>query len=144
MNHKDIETILLFQLDRTSRKSKIFTQRTFDEQGLGINVDQWVLLKIVDETGPLSQKQLADKASRDPSSITRSLDLLEKKELLVRSPIPDNRRQYNIVLTKKGKAFIDKNMETVQNHRKLSMQGFTEEEQKTLLQMLQKIQRNMS
>lgn len=144
MAHTPIEDIILFQIDRTSKVSKIYSQKEFDRKNLGITVDQWVLLKIIDEWQPISQRELADKSKRDPASITRTLDILEKKEFLLRENIPNNRRQYNIKLTNNGIAFIKENMRMVNKHRKTSIKGLSQKELENLKSMLTKIQDNMS
>lgn len=144
MSHKNIEEVILFQIDRTSKIAKIYSQREFDKKNLGITVDQWVLLKIVDEAQPISQKRLADRSKRDPASITRTLDILEKKGILVRETIPNNRRQYHIKLTEYGTNFVNKNMKMIERHRKFSLAGLSQGDLIKLKSMLLKIQKNMS
>jgi DNA-binding MarR family transcriptional regulator len=139
-----IEDVILFQLDKTNKNAKMYAQREFDRLQLGITVDQWVLLKIIEESEQLSQIELAEKSLRDPASITRTLDLLEKKLLLRREPIIDNRRQYRVALTRQGKAFVRKHMAMVIRHRKRSVRGFSAQELEQLKAMLLRIQENMS
>ena len=54
----DINRVILFQIDQTSKIAKQYSQRELDRRELGITVDQWVLLKIIEESAPLSQKEL--------------------------------------------------------------------------------------
>ncbi len=144
MAKSNIEEVILFQIDRTSKVSKIHSQKEFDRKKLGITIDQWVLFKIIEESQPISQKELADKSKRDPASITRTLDILQRKALVLREPIPDNRRQYNIRLTDKGAAFVKEHMKMIDRHRKASVKGFSEKELETLKEMLLRIQTNMA
>lgn len=144
MKEIPLEDLILFQIDKTSKVSKVYSQREFDKVGLGITIDQWVLLKIIQGSGQLSQKELADKSLRDPASITRTLDLLEKKGYVERMPVEGNRRQHNIVVTKAGEKFITKHMKMVNEHRELSTKGFTKKEMETLMALLLRIQENMS
>ena len=141
---KEINEIILFQLDKTSKVTKQYSQSVMDKLGFGLRIEQWVLLKIIHENSPLSQRELATKSLRDPASITRTLDILSKKAFINRLPIPNNRRQYNIELTAVGATFVDENMETVKELRSLSVKGFSDEELKTLSSMLLRIQENMS
>ncbi|MEQ8245600.1 MarR family transcriptional regulator [Fulvivirga sp.] len=139
-----IEDVILFQIEKTSKISKVYSQRDFDRLGLGITIEQWILLKIIEEFDQMSQKELAKKSLRDPASITRTLDLLSKKGLIERQAIENNRRQYNIKLSPAGKTFVKNNIGIVQKHRSKSVEGFTAEELKTLEGMLKRIQNNMS
>ncbi len=134
--------VILFAIDQASRTGKQYSQREFDRAGLGITVDQWVLLKIIEENESLSQSELAEKSLRDPASITRTLDILQRKNLVSREPIPENRRQYDVQLTEEGTEFVKANMNMVEAHRARSIEGFSEEELTTLKSFLQRIQQN--
>jgi DNA-binding MarR family transcriptional regulator len=140
---KKLDTVILFLIDQTSKIAKQYSQKEFDKLSLGITVDQWVLLKIVQENEVLSQVELAKKSFRDPASITRTIDILEKKGLIMRENILDNRRQFNIKLTTEGHFFIQKNMNFVNELRALSIKGFSVEELNSLKSMLLRIQKNM-
>jgi DNA-binding MarR family transcriptional regulator len=140
---KNIEDVVLFQIDKTNKMAKQHSQRLVDERGMGITVEQWVLLKIVHEESSLTQKELATKSTRDPASITRTLDILGKKNLISREAIPENRRSYNIALTKEGKVFVKKHIGFVQELRENSVKGITKKEMILLVDLLKKMQLNM-
>jgi DNA-binding MarR family transcriptional regulator len=138
-----LEEVLLFQIDQTNKIAKQYSQKEFDRLGFGITVDQWVLLKIIDESEELSQKELAAKSFRDPASITRSLDILQKNDLIARMNVSGNRRSYNIRLSVHGMKFVAKNMGLINAQRAKSIEGFTHDEASKLLSMLLKIQKNL-
>ena len=143
MHKDDLSKVVLFLIDQASRTAKQYSQREFDRLGLGITVDQWVLLKIIEQNHDLSQKELANISKRDPASITRSLDILEKKDLATRTAKVGDRRQYSVILTEKGRYFIDEHMTMIRDHRKKSVAGFTKKELQELQSMLLRIQHNM-
>lgn len=143
MKKQNLNDLILFQLDKTNKMAKQYSQCEFDRLKLDITVDQWVLLKIIEENGPLSQRELAALSVRDPASITRTLDLMEKKSWINRESIPGNRRQYNIQLSEDGKKFVKTNMKMIKKHRLKSTNGFNKEELELLKNMLKKIQDNM-
>ena len=141
--YNDINKVILFQIDQTSKIAKQYSQRELDRRELGITVDQWVLLKIIEESAPLSQKELGMRSKRDPASITRTLDLLEKKGLIERASMENNRRQYNILLTPAGADFVSANMGLITGLRERSVEGFSNQELEQLHSMLKRIQENM-
>ena len=141
---EDINDVILFQIDKTSKVSKLYSQREFDKLDFGITIDQWVLLKIIEESRQLSQKELAEKSLRDPASITRTLDILQKKGFIIREALENNRRQYNIILTAEGANFVKEHMKVVKQHRAKSTEGFTTEEVEQLKSFLLRIQKNFS
>ena len=138
----EIESVIMFLIERTLKTAKRYSQLAFDQMELNITVDQWVLLKIIDEKEPLSQKELGEFSIRDKASIARTMVLLEKKGYVLRTPIPENRREYNISLSKTGKQFVHQNMDMIREHRKKSLEGFSEAEVQSLQDMLLRIQRN--
>lgn len=140
---QSLEEVVLYLIDQTARISKRYAQRTFDERQMGITVDQWVLLKIIHEHPGLSQKALAEKAIRDGASVTRTLDLLEKKGLLQRKALPDNRRQYAVELSIEGQRFVNRHMDMVQQQRQNSVKGLSKTEITLLKTILLKMQDNM-
>ena len=141
--NQKIEDVILFQLDLTSKLSKQYSQRDFDKLGLGITVEQWVLMKIVSESKNLTQKELADKSNRDPASITRTLDILEKKGLLSRQEILGNRRSYHICLSIEGEKFIEKNLDLIVSHRENSIKGISKQDLRIVSEVLKKMRDNM-
>lgn len=138
-----VEKVILFQIEQTSKISKIYSQREFDRLGMNITVEQWIIIKIIEENPEISQKELADKSLRDPASITRTLDLLQKRNLIDRLAIPGNRRQYNLVLTAEGKELIHNYLPIIEEHRKRSTAGLSKKEINKLSEILLKIQKNM-
>jgi MarR family transcriptional regulator for hemolysin len=138
-----IEEVVLFQIERTNKLARQYSQREFDQLELGITVEQWILMKILDEKAPLAQKELAEFSLRDPASITRTLDLLQKKGYVQREPIEGNRRQYAIHLTKEGSAFVKKHFHIVQAQRAQSVKGLSLSEVQHLKHILEKIQDNL-
>jgi MarR family transcriptional regulator, transcriptional regulator for hemolysin len=140
---KELETTVLYVIDQTTKIAKQYSQKEFDLLGIGITVEQWILLKVVEEKSGLSQNELAKETNRDPASITRTLDLLQKKGLIIREAIADNRRQYNIMLSQEGIAFVKQNMPLINDMRNISIKGFSKEEVESLISMLYRIQKNM-
>jgi MarR family transcriptional regulator, transcriptional regulator for hemolysin len=140
---KELETTVLYVIDQTTKIAKQYSQKEFDLLGIGITVEQWILLKVVEEKSGLSQNELAKETNRDPASITRTLDLLQKKGLIIREAIADNRRQYNIMLSQEGLDFVKQNMPLINDMRNISINGFTKEEVDSLISMLYRIQKNM-
>ena len=138
-----LKDVILFQIEQASKASKQYSQREFDALKLDLTVEQWVLIMIVSENPNLTQRELADKSRRDPASITRTLDLLEKKGRIMRNVDPLNRRTYIISMTEAGKGFIKTNANLIAQHREQSVANFTEEDLAKFSGYLQRIIGNM-
>lgn len=65
----------------------------------GVTPGEWNALNQLDHHGPLSQKHLADALRKEQATITRSVDRMVRKGLVVREPDPSDRRANIISLT---------------------------------------------
>lgn len=74
----------------------------FKEADLGITVEQWSILSILWQKDKVTQQTLSDITMRDKPSITRLIDNLEKRNLVVRIHDTSDRRVNLIYLTQKG------------------------------------------
>ena len=70
---------------------------------LGVTADQFVLMLAINEAGKLTQRELADRISSDPSTVRAMLVLLEKNGLVLREPHPLDTRAKSVKLTTAGK-----------------------------------------
>lgn len=125
---ESLHQTVLFLIDQVGKRSKRHAQRRMDQAGMGVTIDQWVLLKVLEDMGGGTQRELAERAVRDPASITRTLDLLEKKQLLERVQVEGDRRSYQVLLTKMGKAFIGEHMALIHQLREESVAGLTKKQ----------------
>ena len=116
-------------------------QKVLSTHGIRLNHDQFNLLTKLSESPALSQVDLAKKTLRDPASITRSLDLLETKRFLKRKTIEGNRRQYEVALTKKGKAYLEKYAHVIEDFQKQKGSRFSKKEMGLLIEMLKRLSR---
>ena len=140
---KELNSVIIFLMDQALKSSRRYAQREFEQRGINITIDQWVLLKIIEENEGLAQNELAKRSYRDGASITRSLNLLEKREFIARQEINGNKRQYKIVLTTSGKQFIRQHMGLVKEMRAKSLDGLKDGEILELKRMLEIIRDNM-
>lgn len=69
----------------------------------GVTADQFVVLSALAEGDALTQRELVDRTSSDPSTLRAMLVLLERQQLIERRPHPTDRRARTVSLTKEGK-----------------------------------------
>jgi MarR family transcriptional regulator, transcriptional regulator for hemolysin len=67
-----------------------------------ITPEQWTVLKNLTEHQGISQKDLACKAKKDQPTLTRILDILERKKLIQKRMNKEDRRSFFIYATNKG------------------------------------------
>jgi DNA-binding MarR family transcriptional regulator len=99
------------------------------------------VLAIVDgATEPITPSLIAERAIVSSASTTSVLDTLEKRELLVRRPHPDDRRKLVIELTDAGRAVIDQFLPGAHMFETRLMSVLTPAERAQLIRLLSKVQ----
>ena len=133
---------IFYVLEKSIKSYRQFAQRNIDDYKLNITIDQWLVLRMIQEHPDISQVQLAEKVFKDYASITRILDLLVSKKFLTRTPHPNDRRRWKLQLSKKGLKTIEKLEQVVEQNRKTALKGITKNEIRSLQNTLNKIIHN--
>ena len=139
---KPLEEIYFFWMDRAMKAQRKATGRMFKELGIKLTPDQWIILKSLNEQSHQTQRQLAEAVSKDPASITRTLDLLQNEQLIERKQV--DRRTFTVLLTKKGKALVERVIPKAVSYRKKGIEGISDKEMKTFEMVLKTIYNNFS
>ena len=99
------------------------------------------VLAIVDgATEPITPSLIAERAIVSSASATSVLDTLERRELVVRRPHPDDRRKLVIELTDAGRAVIDQFLPGAHTLETRMMSVLTPAERGQLVRLLSKVQ----
>lgn len=69
---------------------------------IDVTPEQWAILNRLNEKSGLTQNEVAKLTFKDNANITRIVDKLESKGLVVRQPDSNDRRAWKISITKKG------------------------------------------
>ncbi len=137
-----LERTVFYALDKAIKSYRQFAQRNIKKSGLDITIDQWLVLKTIRDHPDLIQKEISVKVFKDYASITRIIELLVKREFIIRSFHNVDRRRYNLKLTKSGEEVYEQLVPIVYSNRQTALKGFSEEEVTTLYQLLEKMTLN--
>ncbi|EIM76670.1 MarR family transcriptional regulator [Nitritalea halalkaliphila LW7] len=117
-----------FLLDRTARRVKQYAQQKFKLEAFDITVDQWLVLRQLADGEQLSQTELAQRVSKDHPTLTRILDILEKKQLLLRQQHPSDRRSFQLMLTTEGEEKVRHLRPKIAEIRQQAWKNLTEQD----------------
>lgn len=115
-----------YVLYRSATRMKAELSRAFRESGLDVTPEQWSVLNKLWEIEGLNQMELAEKTAKDRHTITRILNLMEKKNLIIRKPDPKDNRCYRVYLTPKGTGLKKKLTPVVVKLLQRAFSGFSE------------------
>ncbi|WP_375583436.1 MarR family winged helix-turn-helix transcriptional regulator [Cyclobacterium xiamenense] len=133
-----------FLLDRTARKVKQYAQQKFKLNAFDITVDQWLVMKNLEENDRLSQTELAHLVFKDQPTLTRIVDLLCKKGYVERIPHPQDRRSYRLHLTSSGKEKVAELKPQIALIRQKAWENLTEKDFEEFKRILNTIYGNLA
>lgn len=100
------EDCISYVMGRTVQSVKNLVFREFKAKNHVITPEQWAVMSYLNNEDGLYQKQIADFLFKDKPTVTRILDLLEKKNLIIRISDDKDRRKFKIYLTQDGKDIV--------------------------------------
>ena len=132
--------MLMSQVDRLCTKKFVQNARKF---GMDISQDQWMVIGPIWKQKGISQKEIAEYCGKDKTSVTKIIDTLEKKNLLVRYSDQIDQRIKRVVLSNKGKNLMKNVMPVIEQHRNDLLEGIKSKEIETFKIVLKKIYNNL-
>jgi DNA-binding MarR family transcriptional regulator len=113
------------------------------ERCTGISQSRLEILHELLEAEEITQRELQKKVNIDHAAITRHIKQLEEKGMVVRRKNPEDQRFTYVRLTDEGKMKIASYCEEKQTFISNVLNGFSQDERSTLLNMLTRIQENV-
>jgi DNA-binding MarR family transcriptional regulator len=110
----------------------------------GVTADQFVLLARLAQGGPVTQQELARRASSDPNTVRAMLVLLEDRGLVARQRHPTDGRARSVALTKKGRRAHEKLSAGIQPLRARLLSAFQTDEVQVLCGLLDRVVQAMA
>ncbi|MBH1941517.1 MarR family transcriptional regulator [Mobilitalea sibirica] len=131
-------------IDAFSEVIKLIHQRSYDNlDELKLYPGQAKLLALIKEHEGITQKELSEKNFVKPATITGMLNKLEANGLVKRILDEEDKRIMRVYLTDDGQRLAKKGKEFLFSLTGQMLKGFTEEEVKSYLMLLDKIKRNL-
>ena len=140
---KEFENSLAPWLGKTMKIIENKIENTLEEHDINLSKMQFLLLKSVQEKEGICQNDLAFFSNRNKSSLTRAINTLEKKNYIARIPSKEDKRMNQLFITKKGEQIIETAKPHFLNMAALIEKGLSPEEIKQIINILQKIQKNI-
>ena len=108
-----------------------------------LTLEQFHLLKSMPVDSGLTQRQVGEIVNKKPANLTRILDRLESKELMVRRSNPDDRRATLVFLTDKGRMLVEKVHGGFENFSNQIVRDISAQDQETTRKVLEIMHNNL-
>ncbi|WP_411680305.1 MarR family winged helix-turn-helix transcriptional regulator [Clostridium thailandense] len=109
-----------------------------------ITAEQWQVLLKLSKHNNINQKILSQMTNKDQPTLTRMLDILERKSLVERHVSKEDRRSFCINITEKGLALTEKLIPYIEDIFKKFLNGISEKNLSIYLDVLDQINKNIS
>lgn len=123
--------------------TKRFVQNATDS-GQDISLDQWMVLGPIWQLESASQKELGEMCLKDKTNITRIIDALEQKNLVVRVEDQIDHRIKRVVLTNAGKQLFFDVLPIMEKTREEVRKDISNKDIETFKVVLSKILENLT
>ena len=123
--------------------TKRFVQNA-TKSGLDISLDQWMILGPIWQFESISQKEIGEICLKDKTSITRIIDTLEQKNLVVRVEDQLDHRIKRVVLTNAGKQLFFDALPIMERTREEVRANISDNDIYTFKSVLSKILKNLT
>ena len=132
------------ELNLAGCKLKQYTAAMLKQQNVDLTPEQFLLIDLLWNQGPLSQQELADQLQKDKNSVTKLVDAIERKGFVVRQQNPTDRRSNTIILTDLANSLKDDAKNKGISILDKMLTGISDEELCTFLNTLNKLCSNMT
>lgn len=105
-----------------------------------IAIEQRATLEIIKFEEDVNQTKIAILLGKDKTTISRSLNSLEKKGLISKSEITGDKRSNKVELTKEGEDILENTIDEVTSYRESLNAKLTKEEIESFFKILDKLE----
>jgi DNA-binding MarR family transcriptional regulator len=139
---ENLNSVIFYNIEEAIKTYRMYAQNQLKINHLKITIDQWLVLKCLNENPKASQIELAEKVFKDNASITRIIELLVRANFLQRQVNHSDRRKFDLKITASGQKILDDVYEIVLRNRAKALENITDEEIETVNAVLKKISIN--
>lgn len=132
------------ELNLTGCKLKQFIAANLRKLDVPLTPEQFMLIDLLWNQGEMTQQELADQLHKDKNSVTKLVDAIERKGFVVRQQNQNDRRANTLVLTDKANQLKPGAKQKGISILDLMLEGIGEEELRSFLITLKKLNSNMS
>lgn len=105
-----------------------------------IAIEQRATLEMIKFEEDLNQMKIANLLNKDKTTISRSLNSLEKKGFITKTEIIDDKRNNKVELTQKGESTLEDTLEYVSAYREFLSSKLSDEEIKIFFKIMDKLE----
>ncbi len=138
-----LDNALAFWVHRVYQATRNEIYRVFRDHGVELTPEQWVVLVRLWEQDGRAQNELCDSTFRDKPTMSRMIDGLEARKLVIRKKLPSDARARIVYLTHEGNALKPRLVPAARDIVDRMLAGISERDLTVTRRTLQKIFKNL-
>lgn len=131
-----------YYLERTTRQVKLAFTQAFMAERIDLTPEQWVILDHLLTDNGVSQTDLAGKSYKNAPTVSRIIDVLERKKYVERQRFENDRRRYKIYLTELGSQVATRALPIAQKMREDGWRGLNNEDYDHFIKIVETVFEN--
>ena len=131
-------------LNEVSRLCMSVANRAHGEDQTRVQHSARIILVRLSKRDGQTQAELVRASKMTPPSISTMLKNMESEGLIIRKKDEEDQRITRVYLTDLGRATEEKNFEVIRRVDALAMEGISEDEQRSLVEVLLKMRENLT
>jgi DNA-binding MarR family transcriptional regulator len=136
-----VEAFIPYLLNHVvDRYNKLFKQAL---KSVGLTIPQWRVVAVLNSFDGLSFTEIQELTVIDQPTLSRTVDQMAKRDIVVRASRPDDARFAVVSLTAKGREMYNAVWPVAWNAYALGVRGLSGEEQEQFAQILKRILTNL-
>jgi MarR family transcriptional regulator for hemolysin len=139
-----LQNVFFYSLESAIKSYRRFAQARIEQRGFDVTIDQWLVLKTIQESPEASQQVVAAAVFKDFASVTRIIQLLEAKKYVRRRAHETDGRRSSLRLTPVGAALVRDLEPIIRANRRHALRGLKPTDVKRTREMLAAITANCS
>jgi DNA-binding MarR family transcriptional regulator len=133
-----VPAFVTFIANKLSRSATTFYQKRF-----GVNVTEWRIMSLLAIEPGIPASRICHVIGFDKGPVSRTLTMMQNRDLIVIRTAPDDGRSHAISLTAKGRSTHDKVIVAALDRERRLLSCLNKDEQEVLIDLLRRIHENL-
>jgi DNA-binding MarR family transcriptional regulator len=133
-----VPAFVTFIANKLSRSATTFYQKRF-----GVNVTEWRIMSLLAIEPGIPASRICHVIGFDKGPVSRTLTMMQNRDLIAIRTAPDDGRSHSISLTAKGRATHDKVIVAALDRERRLLSCLDKDEQEVLIDLLRRIHENL-
>lgn len=139
----NVKESLGFLTITTNRLMSAYFRKRLVESGIDLTAEQWGVLALLWERGSIAQDELAHTVCVDKSSLSRVLDVMERRGLVTRKRDPGDARRKILFPTPASEAFKAPCYAAAESSMRLILGGVCDTDHEVCLKVLNQVKQTL-